>query len=289
MPGRPAVPAGADADGAQVNRLTRELSFLRAAQNASVVSNASSASAGASGHEPATDNSLLTGSGFSIPTSRRHHRTSSATSQNAPAHLHGASQDHRGHLPRPAQPIPLSRQDSAASRQSQTHSPSSHFLDRTSYFQHQRVPPTTSIPSSSVNATPGSGSLPEHMSPGLVPATSRFEETAFHKSELEVAQRENDALKKRIRELEKLVREGRNCDEARRRRESVSTTASVSLTAAGGSTIAPPRDSAGARQERERGMTTQSTSSLPGSVAVGVPEDEVLVGESAASRLEPER
>ena len=82
----------------QVNRLTRELSILRAAQNASVVSNTSSTSAGASasGEPPLVGDSqtLLSGSGFSIPSSagRQHHRTYSNTStRSATAHAGSAS------------------------------------------------------------------------------------------------------------------------------------------------------------------------------------------------------
>ncbi|KAJ4287408.1 hypothetical protein N0V88_007679 [Collariella sp. IMI 366227] len=64
---------------AVVNRLTRELSILRAAQNASVVSNTSSTSASASGTEPGpwTDSASL---GTSHYQPVRHHRTSSSAS-----------------------------------------------------------------------------------------------------------------------------------------------------------------------------------------------------------------
>ncbi|KAH7311690.1 hypothetical protein B0I35DRAFT_70307 [Stachybotrys elegans] len=257
---------------AVVNRLTRELSMLRTAQNASVVSNASSTT---SAHEMA-DSSLLSGSGFSIPTTRRHHRTSSAASQNAPIQL-GSSYEARARH----QPIPLSRQNSA-SRTSQTGSPvPGSSLDPSSYFQQQRIPPPSSIPMSSVAATPASAST-DQLSPGLMPATSRYEETAFARAELEAAKKENEALKRRIRELERKVRERRTSDASRTRSESVSTTASVSIAATGGTSIAGPRET-GPRVERERGMTTQSTTSVAASDAVGVPDDEVKVGESAAS------
>lgn len=87
--------------------------------------------------------------------------------------------------------------------------------------------------------------------------------------------RENDALKRRIRELERMVRERRASDASTRpRSESVSTTASVNVTSAGAS-IARPRN--------ERVVSMMSTTGSVASVAVGVPEDELNVGESAAS------
>ncbi|UNI22733.1 hypothetical protein JDV02_008596 [Purpureocillium takamizusanense] len=270
---------------AVVNRLTRELSLLRAAQNASVVSNASSTSAPTSTHDPIADTSLLSGSGFSIPTTRRHHRNSSSASQNFATSQLASSYEARHHIPsRPSQPVPLSRQDSAASRRSQTNSPGPQVssLDPSSYFHQQRIPPAASAPMSSVAATPGSGSMADQMSPALMAATSRYEETAFYRSELETAKKENEALKRRIRDLERMVQNRRASETSRTRSESVSTTASASVATAGGAGIAGPRDVAASRPERGRGMTSQSVASAS-SVAVGVPEDEVKVGESAAS------
>ncbi|KAH6894220.1 hypothetical protein B0T10DRAFT_456469 [Thelonectria olida] len=269
---------------AVVNRLTRELSMLRAAQNASVVSNTSSTSIANSTHEPASE-TLLSGSGFSIPTARQHNRTSSTTSQGYGQPPLSSSYEARIHAPRPMQAIPLSRQNSSASRRSQTNSPGpQHSLDPSTYFQHQRIPPT-SVPMSSVGATPGSGSISEQqLSPGLMPATMRYEETAFFRQELETAKRENETLKRRIRELERQVRQRRASDVSRPRSESVSTTASMSVAPTGGASIAGPREGIPIRPEvRERGMTTQSLASVAGSVGVGVPEEEVKVGESAAS------
>ena len=62
-----------------------------------------------------------------------------------------------------------------------------------------------------------------------VQTTGRYEEAVYHRHELEAVKRENDALKQKIRDLERLVREGRRAreDESRTRSESVSTTASV--------------------------------------------------------------
>lgn len=105
----------------------------------------------------------------------------------------------------------------------------------------------------------------------------RYEETAHYRHELEVAKRENDALKRRVRELERMVR-SKSRDNSRARSDSVSTTASASLPTGGGASIAPPRDPS-VRPERGRNLARQSVAS----VGVGVPDEELKVGESAAS------
>ncbi|KAM0481002.1 hypothetical protein ACHAPX_003893 [Trichoderma viride] len=265
---------------AVVNRLTRELSILRAAHNASVVSNTSSTSNATSSHDPLVESSLLSGSGFSIPTARRHHRTSSSTSQTFPSFV--SSYDARA---RPSHPASLSRQNSSASRRSQTGSPApASSIDPSNYFHQQRVPAaaSNSIMMSSVVATPGSSVLGDQMSPGLMPATLRYEETAFYRQELDTAKKENEALKRRIRELERVVRERRSSDASRNRSDSASTTASASVAPGGGVSIAGPRESIyGQSRDRERAI--QSSTSLAGGVSIGVPDEEVKVGESAAS------
>ncbi|PHH58977.1 hypothetical protein CDD82_2588 [Ophiocordyceps australis] len=175
---------------AVVNRLTRELSLLRAAHNASVASNASSAVS-------TTHDAQPTDAGPLPPhAARRHHRNSSSASQNTHVSFSNPSW----------LAVSLSRQNStASSRRSQTSSPvpaaatSAASTDPSSYFHQQRVP----YSSSSVAATPGSasGTDSHHLSPGLMPATSRYEEAIFHRRELEAAKMENETLKKRVREL----------------------------------------------------------------------------------------
>jgi hypothetical protein len=156
------------------------------------------------------------------------------------------------------------------------------------YFSQRTSHPAQSLGSGgnlNLAMTPGSAS---ELSPGLMPATSRYEETAFYRAELDAVKRENEGLKRRVRELERMMRERRASDASRAsqsaverpRSESVSTTASVSVAASaagagGGTSIA------GQREGRERSRV--SMLSTAGSVAVGVPEDEVRVGESAAS------
>ncbi|KAG5918905.1 hypothetical protein E4U61_001379 [Claviceps capensis] len=260
---------------AVVNRLTRELSLLRAAQNASVVSNASSASA----HDPITETSLLSGAGFTIPTSRRHHRNSSSASQN---HIQQAASSYemRYSLPRSAQSLSLSRR-SSRSRISRTNSPGPQqsTLDPSSYFHSQRIPHASSVSVNSVAANPGSLSHGDQMSPGLMPTTSKYEETAMWRNELDSAKKENETLKQRIRELERMVRSRREHDMSRTRSDSGSTTASMNAAPSGGVSIAGPRDHAVIPQQPDR----QSLTSASCAVAVGVPDDEVKVGESAAS------
>jgi hypothetical protein len=53
---------------------------------------------------------------------------------------------------------------------------------------------------------------------GVVPTTPRLDDVAFHRHELEEVKKENDRLRRRVRELEQLVRG--------RRASSVSTSAS---------------------------------------------------------------
>lgn len=264
----------------QVNRLTRELQLLRTAQNASVVSNASSTSASNTAEAP--DTHLLSGAAFSTPavpsnSSRRHHRTASNASTRSQTAVAGSATPSTASVPmsRPANPV---RQDSVASRHSLSSSPaqSQHHLDPSSsgltYFQQQRLPHQQT---GTTAATPGSES---QLSPGLMPATSRYEETALHRQELENAKKENEALKRKIRELEKLVREN-SIGRGRSESTGSATTGAASVgVVTGGAGIAGPRERPGG--ERERSLTGMSVAS---SVAVGVPEEEVQVGESAAS------
>ena len=155
-----------------------------------------------------------------------------------------------------------------------------------SYFAHRTSHPgNTSVPA----ATPSSAI--SELSPGILPGTSRYEETAFYRSELDNVKKENETLKRRVRELERMVRDRRPSDasrasqsvaggQGRPRSDSVSTTASVSVAASttgvGGVSIVAQREG----RERPRVVSMLSAT---GSVAVGVPEDEVKVGESAAS------
>ena len=154
---------------AQVNRLTRELTALRA-HSASVASTASSAS-------------TFDITGPSHPTASRRHRSSSSTSQ-----PHG---------------IPL---NSATANIPHHH------------HHHSHRPSLSGAAAEPITSTPSAAS--RHSSVGSVPLTPRYEDVALHRQELEEAKRENERLRRRVRELEALVRG--------RRASSVSTQTSVS-------------------------------------------------------------
>ncbi|KAH6678498.1 hypothetical protein B0J14DRAFT_505895 [Halenospora varia] len=240
---------------AVVNRLTRELSMLRAAQNASVVSNTSSTSAGLPDTLDHNANHLLSGPSHPTPSQRRHHRSSSSTSTRsitagsistvggiAGSLAASSTADRtRGQLPRHdsiPQSQSLSRQNSmTGSRRSGASSPAPISSAQSSYqhpdhfpFFYQQRPslPQYREPSSgnlAAMANPEGGHRSDSMT--SVPTTGRYEEMAYHRHELDAVKRENEALKRRIRELERTLRTRRQSDASRTRSESVSTTASV--------------------------------------------------------------
>ncbi|KAH8598727.1 hypothetical protein B0O99DRAFT_505391 [Bisporella sp. PMI_857] len=238
---------------AVVNRLTRELSMLRAAQNASVVSNTSSTSAGLPDPTDNNANHLLSGPSHPTPSQRRHHRSSSSTSQRSATAgslgivggmtssiASGVVPDRsRGNLPRHdsiPQSQSMSRQNSSTdARRSGASSPaissaqSSYQPDHFSHFYHQRPLPHRE-PSGGQHER---GDILRSDSVTSVQTTGRYEETAFHRHELETVKRENEALKRRIRELERTLRARRQSDASRTRSESVSTTASVGIRESG--------------------------------------------------------
>ncbi|TVY39752.1 hypothetical protein LOCC1_G005480 [Lachnellula occidentalis] len=251
---------------AVVNRLTRELTTLRAAQNASVVSNASSTSTGLPDSADHNANHLLSGPSHPAPSQRRHHRSSSSTSTRSittgtaasistvggiAGSIQSSTADRtRGNISRHdsiPQSQSLSRQSSMTdSRRSGASSPapinsaqsSYQNPDHFSYFYGQRPSlPQYREPSSGnlggLAANPaggeGHGHGHGHRSDSVtsVQTTGRYEETAYHRNELDAVKRENEALKRRIRDLERTLRARRPSDVSRTRSESVSTTASV--------------------------------------------------------------
>ncbi|QSZ30120.1 hypothetical protein DSL72_004640 [Monilinia vaccinii-corymbosi] len=230
---------------AVVNRLTRELIMLRAAQNASVVSNTSSTSAG---HPDTLDNTnhLLSGPNHPIPSQRRHHRTSSSHSTRS-INAAASSISTASGIAAPAarrvdslpQAISLSRQNSMTGVQrSGASSPaplsgSYGHADQFSHFYHQQRPGILQHRDhSSGNVPTTSGGAGGDVGSGTsVPTTGRYEEAAFQRQELENVKKENEALKKKIRELERTLRDRRQSDASlnRPRSESVSTTASAGI------------------------------------------------------------
>ncbi|KAH8157433.1 hypothetical protein CIB48_g10812 [Xylaria polymorpha] len=294
-----------------VNRLSRDLTLLRRAQNSSVVSNASSTSASTSAIDPLysssfTDSHLLSGPGFPVPTSRRHHRTSSnastrslslvanqgssSSSVTMPGSFSGnaavleAARNPRGAASMSRQNSTTSHRSSSRNRSPQPYAGGSGALP-SSYSQPHGLPESASTyfnrdrtsSNASIVATPGSD-----LSPGLLPATLRYEETIHYRNELEAAKRENEALKKRVKALEKLLRERRDSDSdhSRARSESISASSGVSMTGTigVGGAIGGGTGIAGGRRDERRGTGRAAD---PASIAVGVPKTEVRVGESA--------
>ncbi|KAI9833164.1 MAG: hypothetical protein M1819_003787 [Sarea resinae] len=228
---------------AVVNRLTRELSNLRA-QTASVASTTSSTSTGVAEASEHSTNHLI--SGPTHPTPSRRHRSSSSlstrsinTSTTSISGVTGASTSTAGWSTgaiagsvaagptQTSNTIPpgasyassertregLSRQNSvASSRRSGRSSPmlSSSLPPDTQYpYFH---PSSRSMPTHPLQSPQGVYSAqpaasPERMrsasSSSSAATTARYEEVAFHRAELETVRHENNILRRRVRELER--------------------------------------------------------------------------------------
>ncbi|EKD16041.1 hypothetical protein MBM_06052 [Drepanopeziza brunnea f. sp. 'multigermtubi' MB_m1] len=283
---------------AVVNRLTRELSLLRAAQNASVVSNTSSTSAGLPDTQDYNANHLLSGPSHPAPSSRQHHRSSSTTSNRSINFTLPSTTADR--IP---QSISLSRQNSSTGSQ-RAGSPAPLGLGSSSGSYHQlagehfpsfysqRPVPHRDASSNSVTAVmAGTGSVMSGAegrgvshemlradSVTSVQTSGRYDEAAYHRQELDSVKRENEGLKRRIRELERTLRARRESDASagdRMRSESVSTTASVRDREGGGASLGTAGARGRVRPERpERGERERDE---------GAEIDTVQVGESARS------
>lgn len=237
-----------------MNRLTRELSLLRQ-QSASVVSNTSSTSTGLADSTDYNANYLLSGASHPTP-SRRHRSSSSLSTRSVNTNITSASgltgisgstvgttggvagstisgtipiRDIAGHQsthPRES----LSRQNSVtSSRRSEAGSPSlSSSLHQSDHFPNF-VPQRLSI--SSQHGHNQQSISPSSARSSFIPSsasTARYEEAAYHRSELEIVKRENDMLRRRIRELE------RSLSSRRARSDSASTNVSISQRSSGG-------------------------------------------------------
>ncbi|RAL58402.1 hypothetical protein DID88_006393 [Monilinia fructigena] len=194
---------------AVVNRLTRELSMLRAAQNASVVSNTSSTS---TGHPDTLDNTNHLLSGPIIPSLRI-----VAITARHPTHLlealmlqpvaltqfSGIAAPAARRVDSLPQAISLSRQNSMTGvHRSGASSPaplsgSYGHADQFSHFYHQQRPGILQHRDYSSGNVPtmGGGSGGDVGSVTSVPTTGRYEEAAFQRQELE-------NVKKRERSVE---------------------------------------------------------------------------------------
>ena len=231
---------------AVVNRLTRELSLLRQ-QSASVASTTSSASTGFPDSTDHNSNHLISGASHPIP-SRRHRSSSSLSTRSAntaattatgatgvsgstigtTAGIAGSTVSGIAPVrdiiaPHPYARDTPSRQSSVASRRSEASSPSlSSSLYQGDHFPNSYGHRHTG--SASQSQLPSQGTIARS---SRIPATQRYEEIAHHRSELELVKRENDALRRRIRELERNLNSRRESATNLSRQDSVSTSASV--------------------------------------------------------------
>ena len=124
---------------------------------------------------------------------------------------------------------PLSRQSSFASRRSEASSPSlSSSLHQGDHFPNYHTHRHSG--SASYNQPPPSS---QQTTITRVPSTQRYEEAAHHRTELEIVKRENEALRRRIQELERNLHSRRQSGAGVTRSVSVSTNASIPPTASG--------------------------------------------------------
>ncbi|KAH6845877.1 hypothetical protein BKA58DRAFT_415437 [Alternaria rosae] len=169
---------------AVVNRLTRELSALRA-HSASVASNTSMSSAADSSvaHAEAP-------TGPMHPTSSRRHRSSSSVSRSGLP---------PGHVP------------------------------------HRY----------SISSQPATGDSQRGHRSSSVVSTPRYEEVAQHKAELEEVKKENEALKQRIRDLERMIRGGNDAADGQRGRRGAPQSQSSGVGNASDTVQVPANETAG--------------------------------------------
>ncbi|KAL6718548.1 hypothetical protein ACLMJK_004640 [Lecanora helva] len=220
---------------AVVNRLTRELSLLRQ-QTASVASTTSSASVGL---QESTDqnpiasqrhrsSSSLSGRNSNVATTGTagsSSRTLGTTAGIAGSTVSGIAPARDSTTPYSHSRDQLSRQSSIASRQSETSSPS---LSSSLYqgdhspnlHGHRHTGSASHVQAQSQGTIPGSNRS------SYIPATQRYEEAAHHRSEFEAVKRENETLRRRVRELERGLNNRR---ESGSRRESMSVHTSAPL------------------------------------------------------------
>lgn len=217
-----------------------------------MVSTTSSASAGLPDATDLTSNHLMTGA--SHPTPSRRHRSSSNMStrsattaattaagvSNTSSSAVGTTAGLAGSTVSGIAPArdtttsyshardPLSRQSSIASRRSETSSPSlssslyqgEHFPS--SYGHRHTSSATHQAPSQTQQVMNAGGARSSYITP-----TQRYEEATHQRSELETVKKENEALRRRVRELERSLSSRRESAAGSSRRESVSTNASI--------------------------------------------------------------
>lgn len=199
-----------------MNHLTRELSLLRR-QTASVASTASSTSVN---YNDLTD--LHNTTGPSMPVPNRHRSSSTLSSRSIPtsnaANVPGSTATSR------ETGIPPSRQSLDRHRVSFSREPlgTTPPLQHGEYFPHSRSgrhsrshsqrSSVSFFPSPNPTGQTHPTNLAEQARYGLTsPQTmSRYEEATLHRAELESVKRENESLRRRVRELEVTLRQNRH-------------------------------------------------------------------------------
>lgn len=296
----------------QVNRLSRELSALRAQHSASVVSNASQSSTGS--HQIP---SLLPQDSASHPTPSRQRRSSSNASSRslgldtpstgassilgtASAPLGGISQASADRAA--AAGSSLSRQPSVRST-SGTSTPARPSIDYSTGYHPLGValphrPSISNAPSFVSNhSTVGSvsGSNPHGPASPHVNPTSYYTDAAAAKAELELVKEENEALRQRIRSLEQTLRTRRRESQAsphseigasRERslsRPSPQQPHATPVSGAGGVNISSWAAGTTVAGPRERSESQSTTASTRRALVADDRDDSIRVGESAAS------
>lgn len=178
---------------AMVNRLTRELSVLRQ-QTASVASTASSTTSNFNDSTEGFHQSPTLGSSTQSHSSRQQ-RSSSSLSAHTPSAQGPRSGSVSGIAPTRESNIPSrpgrSRQASLTSRRPSVGSLSSY--SSYAHGEHYSSSPSIYPHRNSVSQT--------YLGQSGTPMT-RCEEAAFQRSELDIVKRENELLRKRVRELE---------------------------------------------------------------------------------------
>ncbi|KJY00527.1 hypothetical protein TI39_contig323g00031 [Zymoseptoria brevis] len=312
---------------AVVNRLTRELTALRA-QSASVASNHS-----VSSNSTAASNSLLPidisdpnpthqMTGATHPTPSRRDRSSSSASARSniiptPSTSVNSTQGHAGssHAHQTTSGISQASADRAASAgisrqpsvtgRSGASTPARRSMDFSRIQYSQQRPPISRDPSqgtlASTLAQPGT---PAALSPNA-PGMQNFADTTAYRTEMEIVKAENEALRQRVRALERALqtrrRDSSHSADAREPRDrgdrSVGTGGRRDSIGRVPSITSPPPHGAGASVAawaandggiggvagpRERSESQSTTASSRRGV-VGVTEDDLRVGESASS------
>ncbi|OJK03672.1 hypothetical protein ASPACDRAFT_111575 [Aspergillus aculeatus ATCC 16872] len=193
---------------AMVNRLSRELSLLRQ-QTASVASTTSSTSTTLNDPMDSLHASQYAISSTVPTTSRRHRSSSSLSSSYIPAVQGSRTGSGFGIAPSRETQLPSTRTDSARSGRSREPSLTSRQSDA-ALSQHHL--PSTDQLSPSIGGFPHRNSITQQKSPVTPP--SRHEELLAQREEVDTLKRENETLRRRVRDLELIVRNSREQERA---------------------------------------------------------------------------